>query len=279
MDMTITEQQLDKFVCCLQNEEKSSATIRKYSRDARRFAAYLGDRPLTQDAAVSYKAALTRSYAPASVNAMLAGLNRFFQCIGREDCRVRRLRVQYQSYCPEERELTYGEYVLLVQTAQQQGRARTALLLQTLCATGIRISELPAITAEAARRGVASVRCKGKSRRVLLPLQLQERLLRYAAERHIDSGSIFVSGSGAALDRSNIWREMKQLCRAAGVPEEKVFPHNLRHLFARSFYALDTDLGKLADLLGHSSIERTRLYIRSTGAEHRRCLDRMRLVI
>ena len=152
MDMTITEQQLDKFVRCLQNEEKSSATIRKYSRDARRFAAYLGDRPLTQDAAVSYKAALTRSYAPASVNAMLAGLNRFFQCIGREDCRVRRLRVQYQSYCPEERELTYAEYVLLVQTAQQQGRARTALLLQTLCATGIRISELPAITAEAARR-------------------------------------------------------------------------------------------------------------------------------
>lgn len=188
MDMTITEQQLDKFVRCLQNEEKSIATIRKYARDARRFAAYLGDSPLTQDAAVSYKAALTRSYAPASVNAMLAGLNCFLQCIGREDCRVRRLRVQYQTYCPEEKELTYTEYVLLVRTAQQAGRARTALLLQTLCATGI-------------------------------------------------------------------------------------------HLFARSFYALDTGLGKLADLLGHSSIETTRLYIRSTGAEHRRCLERMRLVI
>ena len=170
MDMTITEQQLDKFVRCLQNEEKSIATIRKYARDARRFAAYLGDSPLTQDAAVSYKAALTRSYAPASVNAMLAGLNRFLQCIGREDCRVRRLRVQYQTYCPEEKELTYTEYVLLVRTAQQAGRARTALLLQTLCATGIRISELSAITVEAARCGAANVRCKGKSRRVLLPL-------------------------------------------------------------------------------------------------------------
>ena len=279
MDMTITDQQLEEFAHRLRTEEKSAATVAKYVRAARRFAAELGSRPLTQEAAVAYKAALTRRYAPAGVNAMLAGLNRFLRHIGREDCRVRRLRVQYQTYCPEEKELTYAEYVLLVRTAQQTGQARTALLLQTLCATGIRISELSAITVEAARRGVAQVRNKGKSRCVLLPLQLQERLLRYAADRRIAAGTIFVTASGAALDRSNIWREMKRLCRAAGVPEEKVFPHNLRYLFARSFYALDADLGKLADLLGHSSIETTRLYIRSTGAEHRSCLDRMQLVL
>ena len=152
-------------------------------------------------------------------------------------------------------------------------------MLETICATGIRISELPAITAEAARRGVAVVRCKGKSRRVILPSRLQNKLLRYIKQRRIAYGSVFVTRTGTPLDRSNIWREMKALCRAAGVSDKKVFPHNFRHLFARTFYRLDKDLAKLADLLGHSSINTTRIYIRSTGAEHRRFLERMHLVL
>ena len=228
---------------------------------------------------LNYKAHLTQHYAADSVNSILAALNRFLSLLDREDCRVRRLRVQYQAYAPEEREITAQEYAALVRTAQETGRTRLALVLETICATGIRISELPAITAEAARRGVAVVRCKGKSRRVILPSRLQNKLLRYIKQRRIACGSVFVTRTGTPLDRSNIWREMKALCRAAGVSDKKVFPHNFRHLFARTFYRLDKDLAKLADLLGHSSINTTRIYIRSTGAEHRRFLERMHLVL
>ena len=228
---------------------------------------------------LDYKADLMRHYAAGSVNSILAALNRFLSLLDREDCRVRRLRVQYQAYAPEEREITAQEYAALVRTARETGRTRLALVLETICATGIRISELPAITAEAARRGVAVVRCKGKSRRVILPSRLQNKLLRYIKQRRIAYGSVFVTRTGTPLDRSNIWREMKALCRAAGVSDKKVFPHNFRHLFARTFYQLDKDLAKLADLLGHSSINTTRIYIRSTGAEHRRFLERMHLVL
>ena len=234
---------------------------------------------LERDAMLDYKADLMRHYAAGSVNSILAALNRFLRMIAREDCRVHRLRIQYQAYSPEEREITAQEYADLVRTARETGRARLALVLQTICATGIRVSELPAITAEAARRGVAVVRCKGKSRRVLIPTRLQKKLLRYMKQHRIAFGPVFVTRSGAPLDRSNIWREMKALCRAAGVSDKKVFPHNFRHLFARTFYRLNKDLAKLADLLGHSSINTTRIYIRTTSAEHRRCLERMRLVL
>ena len=209
----------------------------------------------------------------------MAALNSFFRFIGREDCRVRQVRVQYQTYCPEDRELSVQEYAALVRTARQQGRVRIALLLQTICATGIRVSELSAITVEAARKGVAVVRCKGKLRRVLLPSRLQSKLLRYARRRRIAYGPVFVTRTGQPLDRSNIWREMKSLCRGAGVESGKVFPHNLRHLFARSFYRLERDLAKLADLLGHSSINTTRIYVRTTSAEHRKYLEQMQLVL
>lgn len=251
----------------------------KYLRDIQRFALWLGDTPLERDAMLDYKADLMRHYAAGSVNSILAALNRFLRMIAREDCRVHRLRIQYQAYSPEEREITAQEYADLVRTARETGRARLALVLQTICATGIRVSELPAITAEAARRGVAVVRCKGKSRRVLIPTRLQKKLLRYMKQHRIAFGPVFVTRSGAPLDRSNIWREMKALCRAAGVSDKKVFPHNFRHLFARTFYRLNKDLAKLADLLGHSSINTTRIYIRTTSAEHRRCLERMRLVL
>lgn len=277
--MTVTYEQLDAFRAMLENEEKSAATLDKYCRDAQYFARWLGDQPLTHQAALQYKNELLTRFAASSVNSMLAALNSFFRAIGRQDCRVRQVRVQYQTYCSEDRELSAQEYAALVRTARQQGRARVALLLQTICATGIRVSELPAITAEAARRGVAVVRCKGKSRRVLIPTRLQKKLLRYMKQHRIAFGPVFVTRSGAPLDRSNIWREMKALCRAAGVSDKKVFPHNFRHLFARTFYRLNKDLAKLADLLGHSSINTTRIYIRTTSAEHRRCLERMRLVL
>ena len=279
MPMTITQEQLDAFRAALENEEKSAATLDKYGRDARYFAQWLGDQPLTHQAALQYKNDLLTRFAASSVNSILAALNSFFRFIGREDCRVRQVRVQYQTYCPEDRELSVQEYAALVRTARQQGRVRIALLLQTICATGIRVSELSAITVEAARKGVAVVRCKGKLRRVLLPSRLQSKLLRYARRRRIAYGPVFVTRTGQPLDRSNIWREMKSLCRDAGVESGKLFPHNLRHLFARSFYRLERDLAKLADLLGHSSINTTRIYVRTTSAEHRKYLEQMQLVL
>ena len=277
--MTVTYEQLDTFRAMLENEEKSAATLDKYCRDARYFARWLGDQPLTHQAALQYKNELLTRFAASSVNSMLAALNSFFRAIGRQDCRVRQVRVQYQTYCSEDRELSAQEYAALVRAARQQGRTRTALLLQTICATGIRVSELSAITVEAARKGVAVVRCKGKLRRVLLPSRLQSKLLRYARRRRIAYGPVFVTRTGQPLDRSNIWREMKSLCRTAGVDSAKVFPHNLRHLFARSFYRLERDLAKLADLLGHSSINTTRIYVRTTSAEHRKYLEQMQLVL
>ena len=237
-NMTITQEQLDAFRAALENEEKSAATLDKYGREARYFAQWLGSQPLTHQAALQYKNDLLTRFAASSVNSILAALNSFFRFIGREDCRVRQVRVQYQTYCPEDRELSVQEYAALVRTARQQGRVRIALLLQTICATGIRVSELSAITVEAAHKGVAVVRCKGKLRRVLLPSRLQSKLLRYARRRRIAYGPVFVTRTGQPLDRSNIWREMKSLCRDAGVESVKVFPHNLRHLFARSFYRL-----------------------------------------
>ena len=277
--MTITTDQLTQFRALLKNEEKSAATLNKYLRDIQRFALWLGDTPLERDAMLDYKADLMRHYAAGSVNSILAALNRFLRMIAREDCRVHRLRIQYQAYSPEEREITAQEYADLVRTARETGRARLALVLQTICATGIRVSELSAITVEAARKGVAVVRCKGKLRRVLLPSRLQSKLLRYARRRRIAYGPVFVTRTGQPLDRSNIWREMKSLCRTAGVDSAKVFPHNLRHLFARSFYRLERDLAKLADLLGHSSINTTRIYVRTTSAEHRKYLEQMQLVL
>lgn len=277
--MTITTDQLTQFRALLKNEEKSAATLNKYLRDIQRFALWLGDTPLERDAMLDYKADLMRHYAAGSVNSILAALNRFLRMIAREDCRVHRLRIQYQAYSPEEREITAQEYADLVRTARETGRARLALVLQTICATGIRVSELSAITVEAAHKGVAVVRCKGKLRRVLLPSRLQSKLLRYARRRRIAYGPVFVTRTGQPLDRSNIWREMKSLCRDAGVESGKVFPHNLRHLFARSFYRLERDLAKLADLLGHSSINTTRIYVRTTSAEHRKYLEQMQLVL
>lgn len=276
--MTITTDQLTQFRALLKNEEKSAATLNKYLRDIQRFALWLGDTPLERDAMLDYKADLMRHYAAGSVNSILAALNRFLRMIAREDCRVHRLRIQYQAYSPEEREITAQEYADLVRTARETGRARLALVLQTICATGIRVSELRYFTVEAVRRGEVSVACKNKNRKILLPGRLKTLLLRYARDTGVSGGVIFRTRSGRPLDRSNIWAAMKRLCARAKVDPGKVFPHNLRKLFARTFYDLEKDIAKLADVLGHSSINTTRIYIMSTGQEHRRQLERLRLL-
>ena len=276
--MTITTDQLTQFRALLKNEEKSAATLNKYLRDIQRFALWLGDAPLERDAMLDYKADLMRPYAAGSVNSILAALNRFLRMIAREDCRVHRLRIQYQAYSPEEREITAQEYADLVRTARETGRARLALVLQTICATGIRVSEVRYITVEAAQRGRAEISLKGKIRAILIPGKLCRKLLKYARKQKIASGEIFLTRGGKSLSRKQIWAEMKGLCQKAGVASSKVFPHNLRHLFARTFYQACRDVAKLADVLGHSSIETTRIYLISTGAEHARALERLRLV-
>ncbi|MBQ7172477.1 MAG: tyrosine-type recombinase/integrase [Clostridia bacterium] len=271
---------LARFERALYLREKSKNTREKYVRDAGAFLAFLRGGEITKDKVIAFKNALTgRGYAVRSVNSMLAGVNAFLSFIGLEDCRVRTVRAQTPLYCREEKELTREEYRRLVQTARKRDNLRLALLLETLCGTGIRVSELPFITAEAARAGEAAVLCKGKSRNVFLVRALRGKLLAYAREQGIRSGPLFLTRSGRPMDRIAVWREMKALCREADVSPSKVFPHNLRHLFARVFYALEKDLAKLADVLGHSSVNTTRLYIISTGEEHRRRMERMRLIL
>ena len=210
---------------------------------------------------------------------MIASLNSLFSFLGWTDCRVKSIKLQRQIYCPEEKELTKAEYMRLVNTAKQKGNERLNLILQTICGTGIRVSELQFITVETVKCGEAVVSLKGKTRTVFIVKDLQKKLLRYAAEQGIQSGSVFVTRTGKPISRTNIWREMKDLCEQANVNPNKVFPHNLRHLFARTFYGIEKDIAKLADILGHSSINTTRIYIVATGSEHRQRMENMRLII
>ncbi len=259
--------------------EKSTATVRKYLNDVGRFLAFVGDGEVSAEQARAYKEELSRKYSPQSVNCAIASLNSFFKFCGRAELCQKRLRVQRRVYCPEERELCREEYFRLVKEAEKRKNERLALLLQTICATGIRVSELGFITVESLAHGEATVNCKGKLRRVLIVKELRKRLAAYAKKRGIVSGSIFITRSGNPLDRSNIWREMHTLCTAARVSEKKVFPHNLRHLFAKMFYSIDKDISRLSDILGHSSIDTTRIYIIESGAEHRKKMENMRLLI
>lgn len=270
--------QLESFRQYLIREEKSTATLEKYLRDVRAFSAFLGEGELTKEAVVAYKQHLQeRGYAIRSINSMLASLNSYLIYIGKPECRVKSLKCQRQVYCAEEKELSREEYIRLLQAAQ--GREQLHLLLQTICATGIRVSELRYFTVEAARRGEVTVHCKAKTRVILIPGKLRKLLLAFAKKEKIRSGAIFLAGSGKPLDRRRIWAEMKDLCKAAGVNPKKVFPHNLRKLFARTFYAMEKDIAKLADILGHSSIDTTRIYIITTGTEHRKKIERLGLVI
>lgn len=260
-------------------EERSVATIQKYIRDVKAFTAYAQNSAISKEIVIAYKKYLQENYAVRSVNSMLASINSFFSLFGWNDLKVKSLKLQQQVFCPEEKELTKEEYTRLCRTAERRHNERLCLILQTICGTGIRVSELQYITVEAVKHGEAVVNCKAKTRSVFVVKELRQKLLRYAAEQNIKSGMIFVTRTGKPISRTNIWREMKALCVEANVNPEKVFPHNLRHLFARVFYGIEKDIAKLADILGHSSINTTRIYIISTGTEHRQRMENMRLII
>ena len=258
-------------------EEKSAATKEKYLRDAAAFAAWAGERPVTKELAVGWKNHLQqRGYALRSINSMLASLNSFLRFLGREDCRVKALRCQRAVYCEAARELTKAEYMRLLSASRGEP---IHYVMQTICATGIRVSELVYFTVEAVSRGELHVNCKGKTRCILLPGKLKKLLLDFARRQGITHGPIFLGRGGKPLDRSAIWARMKRLCQTAGVAATKVFPHNLRKLFARCFYSLNRDIAKLADVLGHGSIETTRIYIMTSGREHQKQIERLGLLI
>ena len=275
----ITNHVLYAFEKYLIENEKAGATREKYMHDLRYFAEYAADKLLSKSLVLDYKATLEQTYAIRSANSMLAALNSFLRFMRWHDMCVKQFKVQKEAYCSEDKELTKAEYTAIVRAAEQKKNERLSLVVQTICGTGIRVSELQSITVEAVRRGEAVVSCKGKTRKIFIVKALQKKLLRYATEQKINSGIIFVTKSGKPLDRSNIWREMKSLCEQAGVSPGKVFPHNLRHLFARTFYGIEKDIAKLADILGHSNINTTRIYIITTGAEHQRRMENMRLII
>lgn len=275
----ITEKMIERFKEHLKKEEKSKATLEKYIRDIKAFSIYVAGRSVTKELVIAYKEKLhSDGYVPRSINSMLASINSLFSYAGWMDCRVKSIKLQRQIYCPEEKELTKEEYVRLVNTAERLGKERLSLLLQTICSTGIRISELKFITVEALHRGEARVSCKGKIRTVFLVRPLRKKLLQYTKEQNICSGLVFITRTGKAMGRVHIWRDMKKLCQEADVNPKKVFPHNLRHLFARTFYYLEKDIAALADILGHNNINTTRIYIITSGNEHCKRMEHMRLV-
>ena len=276
----LTKTLLDKFKEHLILEEKSDATVEKYLRDTKAFSAFAKNSKITKETAIAYKNKLKDDgYKVRSINSMLASINSLFVFLGWYDLKVKSVKIQQQVFCPEEKELTRKEYERLVRAATIKQNERLNLIMQTICGTGIRVSELKFINVEAAKRGEATVTCKGKTRSIFIVRELQKRLIRYAKEHGIESGAIFITSSGKPISRTNVWREMKSLCEQANVDPRKVFPHNLRHLFARVFYGIEKDIAKLADILGHSSINTTRIYIISTGTEHRRRMENMRLII
>ena len=278
-DLTITPERIKKYAAHLREQERSAATIEKYVHDLTALSGFLAGRAVTKGALLEWKETLIENYAPASVNAMLAAVNCFLRFCGLNDLRLRPLKIQRALFLSEDKELTRAEYVRLVRAAEQAENERLSLVIQTICATGIRVSELRFITAEAVQRGRAEVSNKGKRRTVFLPDKLRKLLRAYLQKQKITAGAVFVNKNGKPLDRSNIWRDMKALCESAGVEPGKVFPHNLRHLFARTFYSIEKDLSRLADILGHSSVTTTRIYTAESGSIHARQIGRLNLVV
>ena len=277
--MQLTQREFDQFEDYLRHDEREESTIEAYLRSLTRFAEWADGRAVTKELAMEWKAALAEAgYRPISVNAMLAAVNKFFICMGREDCKVKYLKLQRQMFRKSEKDLSKEEYQRLVQAAREKGDLRMELILETICATGIRVGELKYITVEAVRAGVAEIALKGKIRTILLPHRLCRKLQKYAKQQKIASGKLFLTQDGLPVSRQSIWTRMKALCEAAGVERSKAFPHNLRSLFARSFYGSCHDVVRLADVLGHSSIETTRIYLMSTGKEYLRQLDKLGLV-
>lgn len=279
MKRIITPRNMQDFEVYLRDEEKSAATVEKYMRDIRFFASFAGKSEISRQTVLDYKSRLSEIYAVASANSMIAAMNCFLRFCGWHDLCVKQFKMQRTVYCSEEKELTRAEYFRLLEAANAKNNERLNLIIQTICTTGIRVSELQYITVEAVHRGEATVNCKGKNRRIFIVPKLKKKLLRYVKEQQISTGTVFVTRGGRPVSRNNIWREMKSLCAQASVSPTKVFPHNLRHLFARTFYGIEKDIAKLADILGHASINTTRIYIVTTGAEHRRKMEHMRLIL
>ena len=274
----ITSRQIADFRRNLIEEEKAGATLGKYVHDVSVFAAWLGNRELSKEIVLEYKEFLTAHYAPASVNSILSSLNSFFAYTSQYELKVKTLKIQRRIFAGDDKELTKAEYERLLTAAKEKGNQKLYLLMQTICATGIRVSELRYITVESLHAKKAQINLKGKMRVVILPDALCAMLLRYVRTQNITGGSVFVSKNGKPLDHTNIWKLMKALCESANVPREKVFPHNLRHLFARTFYALQKDIVRLADILGHSSVNTTRIYTMETGEVHRRQIQKLGLL-
>ena len=275
----ITKQLIEKFKVYLINEEKSSATIEKYIRDVLMFMEWLSDTCINKCEILQYKQYLIENYAPASVNSIISSLNSFFAYNEWYDLKVKSVKIQKQIFSNKDKELTKAEYERLLNAAKSKNNERLYYLMQTICSCGLRVSELKFITTDAVRCGQATINCKGKMRMVILPKQLCKMLCNYIKENNIKSGSVFVSKNGRPLDRSNIWSDMKKLCESAGVSKDKVFPHNFRHLFARTYYSLQKDVVRLADILGHSSINTTRIYTMESGEIHRKQIQKLGLLL
>lgn len=274
----ITKELIKNFRRYLIEEEKAAATVEKYIRDINVFADWLGEKDLDKETVLTYKENLIKNYAPASVNSVLSSLNSFFTFNEWYNLRVKNLKIQRQTFANKDNELSKEEYERLLTAAKSKGNEQLYFLMQTICATGIRVSELRYVTVESLKAQKAQINLKGKMRVVLLPKELCKMLLKYSKEQKITSGSVFVSRNGKPLDRSNIWKMMKALCESAGVARAKVFPHNLRHLFARTFYSIQKDIVRLADILGHSSVNTTRIYTMETGETHRRQIQKLGLL-
>ena len=276
---TITPDLIQDYLVYQEEQERSAATIQKYAHDLTDLYIYLNGQPLNKLVLIGWKQKLTETHAPTTVNSMLTAVNGYLSYMGWSELRIKLLKIQKSLFLDEQKELTRSEYMRLVRVAEQKGNERLALVIQTICATGIRVSELRFITAEAVYCGRAGITNKGKRRTVFLPDKLRRLLKQYMKKQRITAGAVFVTKTGKALDRSNIWRDMKALCESAGVDSNKVFPHNLRHLFARTFYSLERDLSRLADILGHSNVSTTRIYTAESGAVHARQMERMGLVV
>ncbi len=274
----ITNELIQKFKEYLIDEEKSASTLDKYIRDITAFMEWCKETGLSKSVVIEYKQDIVEKYAPASVNSILSSLNSFFAYNEWYDLKVKALKIQRQIFASKDKELTKAEYERLLDAAKSKKNERLYLLMQTICSTGIRVSELRFITVAAVNTGVANINCKGKLRQVFLPKVLCKVLTRYIREQKITSGSVFVSRTGKPLDRSNIWSDMKKLCEFAGVSKDKVFPHNLRHLFARTYYSLQKDIVRLADILGHSSVNTTRIYTMETGEVYKRHIEKLGLL-
>ena len=281
MEKRITDTLLEEYKKYLYEQEKSGATIQKYMCDLKKLVQFVGNKELTKLLAIQYKDYLKENYnyKTSSINSYLVAANRFFEFMGWYEFRVKTFKLQKETFMPQSNELSKQEYKQLVKTAFDNGKTRIGMIMQTICATGIRVSELSAITVSSVKKGIANIYNKGKERIILIPRNLQVKLLSYIRKQRIKHGIVFKTSRGRAVDRTWIWREMKKLCAIADVSREKVFPHNLRHLFARTFYSIYKDISKLADILGHSSVETTRIYLKESYMEHKKKIEKMNLIV